>query len=69
MTLLLSVWHCGSLSSFRLVFSGVLRLDERNPCQEDGGQQGEEREEEEEKSGQKNPREMLHFIVKKKKVL
>lgn len=47
----------------RLVFSGVLRLNERNPCQEDGGQQGEEREEKEEKSGQKNSRKMLHFIV------
>lgn len=50
-----------------LVFSGVLRLDERNPCQEDGGKQGEEWEEEKEKSGQENSREMLHFIVKKKK--
>lgn len=61
-----SVANCGGFVVVYVcpVFSGVLWLDERNPCQEDGGQQGEEREKKEEKSGQENSREMLHFIVK-----
>ena len=51
------------LMNIDVCLAGLLRPDEGDPSQEDGGQQGEEREEKKQKFGQEDSREMLYFIV------